>query len=57
MINTHLDNNCKDPPRPSLANGKGQKKSNSGGADVKGQWNKLMSGGGRIGKEKETYVP
>jgi E3 ubiquitin-protein ligase RAD18 len=61
-INVHLDNGCRDPPPLTAPGIEKQKKSNE---QVKGEWNKIMGGGGGVvkgrtkakGKEKERYVP
>ena len=56
MINTHMDNGCRDLPSASSCGninvyGKKSKKSST---DVKGQWSKIMSAPATSkGKEKE----
>lgn len=61
-INAHIDNNCKDPLRSSVVDGKGKQNSSTNAVS---QWNKIMGGAGSAKKrskgesvqiDTETYV-
>ena len=59
-INVHIDNGCRLNPLVPNGNEDGKEKKSS--VDVKGQWSKIMGGGGSAktkakGKAGETYVP
>lgn len=49
-INAHIDNNCKDPPRPSIVDRMGKQKLSSSSAVS--QWSKIMGGPGSVKKKK-----